>query len=586
MSVLIIMLNGCLASSLYLLWTHRIKEMGRWVIYSTLFSLAEGLLLTVGTWVSGRNYMYMLEAGGRRTAKVWLLALALALTLAVLCYIVHRHREKKVIGACMEWGGHKILPYVAVKYFAVICVCLAGLGVAAEHTMIPYADWSRDDKKILSMNYSKLAGVSVDRLSSQYPLWKMGDIEILKGDGVPNILIIGDSFVWGDGYDNANYLWWNQLRRTLRDRGISCRIYAVGQCGASTADQLHWMRDTTMLEDIQPALIIVGYVTNDAQYVDENGRVFPSPQEDYIGDSVLTCFQRIFPNMSYLINNRLQSKMRQYASYDDWTGYPYEEWELAIVSGTHLERYQDEVIEPFGEFISQSGIPTFIVTNPVEPSREYYELRYENVLPAFEEAGLKVYNMLDDYLVYAQQPEHRKNLWINPVNSHPGTATAKFYSDYVADILERDYAELFGEKRNTDKTGIEKDVRINDWMPFFLSPALMGENSYVFYYPNAAEGAFLHARAGEDYVKLNFEEPVNLAEITIEGSLLERIKLWVTKEDAELGYDTQELFFAGSAKGTVNSFDVSEYERVTGICIHADMINGLADKMSVSFRLQ
>ena len=62
----------------------------------------------------------------------------------------------------------------------------------------------------------------------------------------------------------------------LERRGYDCSVYAAGWPNASTYDEYTWLRDTPILDDIRPDLIVVGFVTNDL--------VSPSPDEDEEND--------------------------------------------------------------------------------------------------------------------------------------------------------------------------------------------------------------------------------------------------------------------------------------------------------------
>jgi len=67
-------------------------------------------------------------------------------------------------------------------------------------------------------------------------------------EGHPKILVIGDSFVEGQGITNQNQIWWGIMSFELERRGYDCNVYAVGYPGASTNDEFRWLRDTALLE--------------------------------------------------------------------------------------------------------------------------------------------------------------------------------------------------------------------------------------------------------------------------------------------------------------------------------------------------
>lgn len=177
------------------------------------------------------------------------------------------------------------------------------------------------------------------------------------------ILILGDSFVWGDGYENSADLWWKKLNVELRDRGYdNIDIYAAGQCGSSTEDQLFWITKTNMIEEIKPDMIIIGYVYNDAQrYTIEYkngeyaGRYFRVAINN---EKLFNCkrMAQVFPNVGYLLENMINNKINTYRNFDDTTGYPGSIWPAKTVEGKELEDYDYEVVDPLGEFCVGGGV--------------------------------------------------------------------------------------------------------------------------------------------------------------------------------------------------------------------------------------
>lgn len=96
-------------------------------------------------------------------------------------------------------------------------------------------------------------------------------------------MVIGDSFVWGQSSLNRNELFWRIAERDLRAQGYNVRICGVAMIGANSYDELRWLTGSTLLEDLRPDLIVIGYLYNDpddsiteegiyfgAKYVDGN----------------------------------------------------------------------------------------------------------------------------------------------------------------------------------------------------------------------------------------------------------------------------------------------------------------------------
>ena len=151
--------------------------------------------------------------------------------------------------------GIRVLPVRSFAY-AFFAAVIVFFGLLVADRASGYLALVREDFTGIFMNYEKLS------TKFAYPLMAIkGREEISQGH--PKILVVGDSFVWGDGSTNLNQIWWNVMARELERRGYDCQVYAAGLCRASTYDEFLWLKDTPLLEDIEPDLVIIGYVTND-----------------------------------------------------------------------------------------------------------------------------------------------------------------------------------------------------------------------------------------------------------------------------------------------------------------------------------
>ena len=168
------------------------------------------------------------------------------------------------------WGklGRKrypLLPLQAFTYLAILLlsalVVLAATELFVGHTqksgILSTEAWEEEDKVINHNNQAKV--------KMRGSVWTSAGIPYPKEKGMgKRILVIGDSFVWGDGYANANDIWWRQLDRELKRRGYwQVEVVAAGASGASTLDQLWWLRNDQHLKALAPDAIIIGYASND-----------------------------------------------------------------------------------------------------------------------------------------------------------------------------------------------------------------------------------------------------------------------------------------------------------------------------------
>ena len=367
----------------------------------------------------------------------------------------------------------------------------------------------------------------------------------------PKILVVGDSFVWGDGTSNLNQIWWSAMARELDRRGYDCQVYAVGYFGASTQDEFCWLRDTAVLEDIKPDLIVLGYVANDHESQMNGDMYDPAfrPLRRRSGDM-------LFPALYETLSTRV------------WAKTDYDFSITPIKDTREVELYDRNVVRPLGDFMQEMGIPLIVIPTPEAPL-PVFEEAFQFTLPLFEKAGMPVYNPLDDFMKKHPNPyANYKYFMASRVDSHPGPATTWFLGEYAADVLEQNYASILGEKRTEEKVF---PIEVNDWLPLMLEPRAMEEGPYVSQYSieypdqssepdyeNYAHGNFLTHPLHKKYVKLNFKYPVRLSCVKIEGEALLSAQVWTLGINEKLGFDDQKpVKWTGRDRRDVTSLLIS-----------------------------
>jgi len=467
--------------------------------------------------------------------------------------------------------------------YALIAATAVFLGLLAADRISGYEQQINEDFIGVFMNLEKLgAGL-------EYPLMEIkGRQEESRGH--VNILVLGDSFVWGEGLTNLNQIWWSVMARELERRGYDCQVRAVGEPAVATLTQLGWLKETPILEDIRPDLIVIGYVTNDADLSGaqegvefmENSERFGMIVEYYnsrLWDEEKARARRMFPNTYALVLRKLLSS-------------EYGNWEEAMVQGKHLERYDQLVLQPLGELVARAGIPAIVIPTPETPRGKDYALLYRDVLPLFERAGLPVYNPLEQFIEKYPGPNRKLDRYFraNESNPHPGPATSFFLGKYAADVVEQNYAAMLGEKKAKDFP-----IEINDWMPYMLDPRTMLESDclsrYAIEYPdqssrpdfkNRAHGNFLTLPLREKYVKLNFKNPVRLSRVTIEGEDLLSCEVWSLGINRALGFDDQKPVSLGRRKGSRCAWDDNGQRDVTSLLVSAKTVDGRQASLTVT----
>lgn len=497
-------------------------------------------------------------------------------------FLHHSRTDKGKIICLFTIKGIRLFPLNALIYsFAGLVFLVAILFVVENALRNPTLEqWAKEDSLIWAMDKEKNY-----ENNTEYPLIKVKGTQ-LDMDADLKILVLGDSFVFGYGYSNFNYMWWNQLSGVLKTRGYDCNIYGVGYEAASTYNELQWLTTTSMVSDLDPDIIIIGYVTNDPDsgYLNEKGASQYGTLAQVIDCPFKNTISKFWPSIFSIFDNKVSEKLGPIGLFSHKIGYQYATWELKQIQGEKLAQYNSNVIKPLGKFKESSGIPIILVTTPHMPSTHYFEPRYAPVLPLFEQSGIKTYNMLYDFCNTLSDEKYKDNLFINPVDPHPGTAGTWFYSRYIADILESNYPEILGKKTLTGKEVY--NIKVNDWMPYSILPQSVTESAtsaqYTFSYPaQDSQDSFLTMPANEEYVKLNFKYPVDITAVTIKGDCLDSATLYVTGINDELGFDDQVMHELGKKSGQICEWTDDCALRVTSLCIHAETSDGAGDNLTV-----
>jgi len=503
--------------------------------------------------------------------------------LAILIHtFIYRKKTDKYDMRCLfKRKGIAFFPLNSFIYaFAGAIVVIAALFVVENAVKNPDLEkWAKEDSLIWAMDKEK----NYD--DTPYPIIKVKGTKLDKSADL-KILVLGDSFVFGYGYSNYNYMWWNMLSNELKSRGYNCDIYGVGYEAASTYNELEWLTKTSMVADLNPDIILIGYVTNDPDLNYSKESVIP--QYGTLGQVLNVPFKnvitKLWPDIFTTFDYRLSEKLGPLGLFSGKIGYQYATWELKQIKGESLAQYNTHVIEPLGKFAASSGIPVALFTTPHMPEISYFEPRYAPVLPLFEKAGIKTFNMLYDFCKTCSADKYKSNYSINPADPHPGTTDTWFYSKYIADMLESHYPKILGKKTLTGKEVY--NINVNDWMPVSLNPQIVSKSGtsaqYIISYPaQNSENMFLTMPVNENYVKLNFKYPVDISTVSIAGKKLDSATLYVTGINEDLGFDDQIMHKLGKKSGHACKWTDGSALRVTSLCIHAETSDKTGDNLTV-----
>jgi hypothetical protein len=243
--------------------------------------------------------------------------------------------------------------------------------------------------------------------------------EIDNYDGSLRIVILGDSFTFGDGVaDDEIY------PRILQGKaGGTVEIITLARDGWGTADELAAFRRDGFV--YHPDIVVVGVVTNDLS----------PPITDPQGQSApWIVFQSITPNM--ILFRLLDFRLNVLAENASWK-YSYSDWENDIYDLTkrYRAKWEEAVFELSHELLSR-GISAyaFLLVGPAQ-ANEQNAWKFKILEEVFHKAGFKTYNLFESYVATFQGIDPRA-LFALPDDSHPGPKVHEFYASELWKVLQ------------------------------------------------------------------------------------------------------------------------------------------------------
>ncbi len=461
-------------------------------------------------------------------------------------------------------GAAKHLPPQTVAlsslaYFAASLAIVAGATFALDRWIIPALEnsgqlesylWTDENHRLNHFTYLKNEARKAD------PVWRSQYLPVSpEHAGKKRILVVGDSFVWGDGAVNVNTLWWRQLQAELRRRGYDqVEVIAAGMNGASTHDEASWL--STLLPKYAPDLVVIGYVTNDPEEKNADGHAYVSmlAKEIKVDDPILSGLNSMLPNLTGQL--RQIRKLAQQSHLSEKTGaLEYADWELALLKGDGFKAYKNTV-NSLAASLRAANVPAFVIALPAgfqNKTREntasgddffqrvskYNAERYEKVKPLFKDAGLLFVDTNDAFTKAASSDPLLKantsalRLGINPGNGHPGPFSTHFYAASAADTIERDFPSALGRKaQSKGDAGIE----ISDCTPPYMNVHGIQENVFEFTYPPDLTEHTLFMPIRKRHVQLSLSYPAAVNGLELEGADLSSAQVYLMKFDGKLGY--------------------------------------------------
>lgn len=403
------------------------------------------------------------------------------------------------------------------------------------------------------------------------------------------ILVVGDSYVWGYAGDNKNYIWWKQLNQKIKKEGYkNINVYGAGTWGFNTYDELNKiLKNKYIMDKIDPDLIIISYVSNDAEQKDENGNaIIPNIESwNYSNQNKNgSVFSKYFNNIFQETRDRIYNITDNEAilmAFGKIYGYRNDIRTKLIVSGESIKAHEKALIE-VDSFLKEKKIPYFFYycdiyiddyNRIVEPIMKKNNINYYK---NSEETEKYISDILNEYKMSFD------NTKINPADWHPGTIRTNYYGDDVLKYLHNNYQYLFEQKED-----FKEYININDSMPY-LDIIKETDDSYIIEYPRKENdknifSKFLYYPIKENYIKLNLEFPTTINKVRITNNNLKKIDLYVNLFDENVGFDLDNAKqkLTKIKKDYNNTFTINK--KITSLNISAEFFDESDRNIKIEF---
>ena len=470
-------------------------------------------------------------------------------------------------------------------YFAASLAIIGAAAFALDRWVIPELEnrgyleshlWSNENHRLNHFTYLKNDARKED------PVWRSQYIPVSAahpGKNAKRILVIGDSFVWGDGSNNVNTLWWRQLDLELKRRGYgNVEVIAAGLNGASTHDQLNWL--STILPKYTPDLVIFGCVTNDPDEKDNNGKPYHKlmPKELPAEKKADSKLSRLLPNLAGQLD-QINKLSRQAHLSQKSTALEYADWELALLKGPNFQAYK-KTVSTVSETLKAAGVPAFVISLPAgfqnktkentasgqnyfESVRSYNAERFSALAPVFKSSGLLFVDTTESFAKAAAADPLLKasgsslRLGINPGNGHPGPFSTHFYAVTAADTIERNFPTLLSK---SDTSAEASDVAINDCMPPTMNVRADEKTAgaFEFTYPPDVADHTLFMPLRRRHAQLSLKTPARVGKIEISGDNLAAAQIYPSFYNEKLGYAPDEFASLPLKKGNKLTWELGD----------------------------
>lgn len=393
--------------------------------------------------------------------------------------------------------------------------------------------------------------INAQKIPSGFWNYNATDYSVIKyNEEIPaktnkkRILVVGDSFVWGWAQDNLNNLWWKQLSYMLKQNSYQdVEIVAAGMNGFSIVDETEKIiLNQDYINKIQPDLIIVAFVYNDWEIMDEKDEYFVSDlkekfdEQAYIAQNlnqgIIKKMGKIVPNTQQKILQLLMQKEYAKEEFKSIYGYSYNEKKKLYLSDSYIDRIEQRAVIP----LSKMDIPTIVVNLPFEENFPFVSVEFkEKVFELLDKYKVKNYDMKEEYDENFSNLNYMTDLQVNIADYHPNARLMNFYCKEIYKILQQNYPDILGKQ--TEKFSSHNFV-IQDTLPDNIPLQKIGKNKYELEYKTDWDMLY-YPYSERKYIKLNLEYPTPINKLHLQTQNINDLQITVDLYNEQLGYEDE-----------------------------------------------
>lgn len=411
-------------------------------------------------------------------------------------------------------------------------IVIFSLLFSAEHLLLPYLEkqyimcasgWRKENLRLNNLNEIRNLACETK------PLWSSRLFDISQNQPQKDmkvILTVGDSLIWGDGYQNVNDTWWRLLDRALHSMGLrNHKVLGLGLRGWSITDEAKAIHN--YLRSESPELIVWGISGNDFATTNSALKgLFIAPS--WLSQPQIECaFAQYFPNI-WVILDIARSELSTKIMSGQKRGYPYYEWEKRLLENDELRLNAVKTVRLINEECKKRKVRLLVALLPFRPDSSSTRSLYSKAQEIFEQEHISVcmlggpleerWQKLKpiDWSQELLEIRPRKAFSITPANAHPSAQICEIWADTIARRIKHDEEDWFITS-DAERGKDERTRLLNDSLPA-MKIISYDNKKITFKFPDQTEMLYMPIR--QPHILFGLKLPSRLSHIRLSSQNL------------------------------------------------------------------